>query len=104
MTKISAQEAGVVEHEEIDDPEVDAAASYALQQLSQASNSLFPFQLKELVSATKTHGTENSKSDVVHHMKMRIAAGNMADQIVEVDVVDSAHGHSMLRSNFIPLA
>lgn len=102
MEKITAQQAGVMEEREVsDDPDVDAAMSYALQALSNQSNSLFPFQLHELLSASKSHGSSNSKDDIIHHLKMKVSQGNMAPQIVEVDVVDSAHGHRLQSSTFV---
>jgi ABC-type hemin transport system ATPase subunit len=92
--------AGVGTTENSENPEVDAAASYAVQQLSQQSNSLFPFQLKKVISATKTSGS-NGKEGVTHYMRLRVAQGSMPDQEFEVDVVEAAHGHVLKSSKLM---
>lgn len=101
LEKISATAAGVVNTEGGNDPEVDAAASYAVQQLSQQSNSLFPFQLKKVISATKTPGSNGDKEGVTHHMRLRVAQGSMPDQEFEVDVVEAPHGHVLKSSKLM---
>lgn len=97
MDSISAKEAGVVEQESIDDPDADLAASYALEQLSQQSNSLFPFQLKKLVFAEKS---KNDEDNVVHHMILRVAQGDMAEQTVDI-VVENKADHGFVLSNSV---
>eukprot|EP00890_Picochlorum_soloecismus_P000726 jgi/Picsp_1/1654/NSC_05128-R1_cysteine proteinase inhibitor len=99
MDRISAKEAGVVEQESIDDPDADLAVSYALEQLSQQSNSLFPFQLKKLVFAEKS---KNDEENVVHHMILRVSQGDMADQTVDVEVENREdHGFVLSKSLFM---
>jgi len=84
--------------ESVSDPGVDAALSFALEMLSQQSNSLAPFQLKELVRASKTEGNGGA---VVHHFIMNVGQGNMADQRVKVDVESStSHGHVLRHVEF----
>lgn len=97
MDKISAKDAGVVEQESIDDPDADLAASYALEQLSQQSNSLFPFQLKKLVFAEKS---KNDEDNVVHHMILRVSQGDMAEQTVDI-VVENKADHGFVLSNSV---
>jgi len=99
MDKITAKEAGVVEQESIDDPDADLAVSYALEQLSQQSNSLFPFQLKKLVFAEKS---TNDEDNVVHHMILRVSQGDMAEQTVDVEVENKEdHGFLLSKSVFL---
>lgn len=75
------------------DPDVDAAAAYAVQQLSQQSNSLFPFQLKAVLSASKTPGTNGQgKEGCIHHLQLRVSQGSMPDQEYQVDVAEAPHG------------
>jgi len=87
--------------EEGDDPEVDAAASYAEQQLSQQSNSLFPFQLKEVLAAKKISGVNGSKEGTTHHLRLRVSQGNMPDEIFEVEVASAPHGHILKSSKLM---
>ena len=112
LDPISATEAGDVTAgaEGTDDPAVDAAAAYAVQQLSQQSNSLFPFQLKKIVKATKTAGvggsgsgsgtaaSADSKEGQTHHMRLLVRQGSMPDQEFEVDVAEAPHGHVLKSS------
>jgi len=100
LEEISATAAGAVNTEGASDPEVDAAASYAVQQLSEQSNSLFPFQLKKVISATKTPGSDG-KEGVTHHMRLRVSQGSMPDQEFEVDVVEAPHGHELKSSKSV---
>lgn len=76
------------------DPDVDAAAAYAVQQLSQQSNSLFPFQLKAVLSASKTPMGSNGpgKEGCIHHLQLRVSQGSMPDQEYQVDVAEAPHG------------
>lgn len=98
LDEISAQAAGAVDEEAPGDPSVDSVAAYAVQQLSQQSNSLFPFQLKEVVSASKTYGDNGEKEGCVHHLKLRVSQGSMPEQVFEVEVVESPHGHALKSS------
>lgn len=82
------------------DPEVDAAAAYAVQQLSQQSNSLFPFQLKEVISASTTPGSNGSEG-VTHHLRLRVSQGSMPDQEFEVEVGEAPHGHVLKSSKLM---
>jgi hypothetical protein len=91
---------GASDVESIQDPGVDAAVSFALEMLSQQSNSLAPFQLKKLVRASKT---DENGGKVVHHFIMNVGQGNMADQRVKVDVESSTStGHVLRHVEFIP--
>ena len=102
LEEVTAAAAGVVDTEGGNDPQVDAAASYAVQQLSQQSNSLFPFQLKKVISATKTPGSNgDSKEGVTHHLRLLVAQGSQPDQEFEVDVVEEAHGHVLKSSKLM---
>jgi hypothetical protein len=103
LEEITAAAAGAgTSVEGVNDPEVDAAASYAVQQLSQQSNSLFPFQLKKIVSATKTPGSNgDSKEGQTHHMRIVVAQGSMPDQEFEVEVVAAPHGHVLKSSKLM---
>ncbi len=81
--------------------QVDAASSYAVEQLSQQSNSLFPFQLIKVFSATKTPGSNGEKEVVTHHLRLRVAQGSMPDQEFEVEVVEAPHGHVLKSSKLM---
>lgn len=98
LDEISAADAGAVDEEAPGDPNVDAVAAYAVQQLSQQSNSLFPFQLKEVLSASKTHGSNGEKEGCTHSLKLRVSQGNMPAQEFEVEVVESPHGQTLKSS------
>lgn len=84
------------------DPAVDAAAAYAVQELSSRSNSLFPFQLKNVLSATKTHGagldtvegggSGSPREGVTHHLKLVVSRGQQPDEQYEIDVGEATHG------------
>ena len=103
LEEITADAAGAgATTETADDPEVDAAASYAVQQLSEQSNSLFPFQLKKIISVTKTPGSNgDNKEGVTHHLRLKVAQGSMPDQEFEVDVVEAPHGHVLKSSKLM---
>lgn len=89
------------EQEGSEDPQIDAAAAYAVQQLSQQSNSLFPFQLKAVLSASKTPGSNGSKEGCVHHLKLRVSQGTMPNQEFLVDVAEGPHGHVLKNSQLL---
>lgn len=83
------------------DPEVDAAAAFAVQELSSRSNSLFPFQLKKVVEATKTHGAGletlgsgggSPREGVTHHLKLIVCQGDQPEEKFEIDVGEATHG------------
>jgi hypothetical protein len=88
-----------------DDPDVDSAAGYAVQELSSRSNSLVPFSLKRVVAATKTHGagletpagggTGSPREGVTHHLKLIVSRGGQSDEEYEVDVGEASHGFVM---------
>ena len=98
LNEISAADAGAIDTEAPGDPNVDSVAAYAVQQLSQQSNSLFPFQLKEVVSASKTLGSNGDKEGCTPHLKLKVSQGSMPEQVFEVEVVESSHGHSLKSS------
>jgi hypothetical protein len=111
LEEISAAAAGAAGGAEgTDNPEVDAAAAYAVQQLSAQSNSLFPFQLQKVIAASKTPGTangaggsgggggESDKEGQTHHLKLLVRQGSMPDQTFEVDVAEAPHGHVLKNS------
>lgn len=80
--------------EGMEDPELDAAVSFALEALSQQSNSLAPFELREMVKASKGAGG-------VHDIVMRVGQGCMAEHTVEVEVTQSDHGYVMSRVSYL---
>lgn len=80
--------------EGLEDPELDAAVSFALQALSEQSNSLAPFQLKKLVKASKGVGG-------VHEIVMVVGQGCMAEHTVEVVVTASDHGFVLSRVSYL---
>ena len=89
------------EEEELDDPGVDAAVSFAIQKLNMSNNSLVPYQLRSLVRATKTQGIEESRNTVVHHFTMVVGQGTMADQTVHMTVrATPGHGHDVTKIDF----
>jgi hypothetical protein len=90
------------EEEELDDPGVDAAVSFGIQQLNMRNNSLVPYQLRSLVRATKTVGVEESRNTVVHHFTMVVGQGTMADQTVHMTVrATPGHGgHDVTKIEF----
>ena len=81
--------------------DVEDAAAYAVQQLSQASNSLFPFQLKKVLSATKVPGS-NGDGGATHTLRLLVAQGQQAEQVFEVEVGMDAQGHRMKSSKQVP--
>lgn len=107
LEEVSAAAAGAAGGAEgTDDPEVDAAAAYAVQQLSAQSNSLFPFQLAKVLAADKTPGTADGgdggdasgKEGQTHHLKLLVRQGSMPEQTFEVDVAEAPHGHVLKSS------
>lgn len=83
------------------DPRVDAAAAYAIQQLTQQSNSLFPFQLIDVVSASKTLGQNGDKEGITHHLRLKVKQGNMPEQTFDVDVIETTKGHILKSSTLL---
>ncbi|CAK0787550.1 hypothetical protein CVIRNUC_010771 [Coccomyxa viridis] len=63
------------------DQEVTEAANFAAEQLSQRSNSLYPFKVKEVLQA-KTK-VANGK---VFDLAVKLSQGDMQDQIMQVEV------------------
>ena len=63
------------------DSEVTQAASFAAQQLSSQSNSLSPFEVKEVLSARS-----KVAAGKVFELKLRLSQGNLPEQIVQVSV------------------
>ena len=84
-----------------DDPAVDAAAAYAVQQISQQSNSLFPYQLKTVMKASTSPGSNGDKEGRTHHLALRLAHGTSTDVVFEVDVVEAPHGFVLKSSKQI---
>ena len=82
------------EAEGMEDPELDAAVSFALEALSQQSNSLAPFELREMVKASKGAGG-------VHDIVMRVGQGGMAEHTVEVQVTQRDHGYVMSNVSYL---
>lgn len=61
------------------DPEVTSAAKFAAEQLSSESNSLSPFEVKEVLSArTKV------VSGKAYELKLKLSQGNLPEQIYQV--------------------
>lgn len=82
--------------EDMEDPELDAAVSFALQALSQQSNSLAPFQLQKLINASKRGGS----GAPVHDIRMKVVQGCMAEHTVDVSVTESEHGFVLSRVSY----
>lgn len=61
------------------DSEVTSAAKFAAEQLSSQSNSLSPFEVKEVLSAKSK--VVNGKS---YELKLKLSQGNMPEQIFQV--------------------
>ena len=80
--------------EALEDPEVDAAVSFALEALSQQSNSLAPFELREMIQASKSEGGN-------HTIVMKVAQGGMAEHTVEVTVRDHDHGFVLSNVSYL---
>lgn len=74
-------------------PEVDDAAGFAVQQLSAQSNSLSPFTLKRVLSAH----AEPHEEGVLHKLKLRVGQGAMPDQDFEVEVASTPRSHHLKR-------
>jgi flavin-binding protein dodecin len=66
------------------DPEVTEAARYAAEQLSQQSNSLYPFEVLEVLEAK-----EKIVAGKQYDMKLKLKQGNLPESIVQVEVVRS---------------
>eukprot|EP00891_Asterochloris_glomerata_P002978 jgi/Astpho2/2978/Aster-x0140 len=66
------------------DPEVVEAANFAVEQLSQQSNSLFPFKLVEVLEA-KSKVTNGKEFD----MKLKLSQGELPESIVHTKVTRS---------------
>lgn len=100
LEEITAEAAGMSCHDEQQvlstDPGVDDAAAYAVEQLSQQSNSLFPFVLKEVVSATSKRSASND--EVTHHLKLKLKQGDMPEQTFEVEVAHSSNAFFLRNS------
>ncbi|CAL8464567.1 g4102 [Coccomyxa elongata] len=64
-----------------DDDEVLEAANFAAEQLSQRSNSLYPFKVKEVLQA-KTKVANGRVFD----MAIKLSQGDLPDQIMKVEV------------------
>ena len=60
------------------DSEVTQAASFAAQQLSLQSNSLSPFEVKEVLSARS-----KVAAGKVFELKLKLSQGNLPEQIVQ---------------------
>ncbi|GAB4816453.1 hypothetical protein N2152v2_003499 [Parachlorella kessleri] len=101
LGEVSAEEAGVDSHKEQQvaetNPEVEGAAAYAVEQLSQQSNSLFPFTLKKIVTASTKKSSENS-GEVTYHLKLNLQQGSMPEQTFEVEVAHSSNAYHLRSS------
>ena len=70
------------------DSEVTQAASFAAQQLSSQSNSLSPFEVKEVLSARS-----KVAAGKVFELKLKLSQGNLPEQIVQVSVCVLTNGN-----------
>ncbi|KAK9817639.1 hypothetical protein WJX72_000008 [[Myrmecia] bisecta] len=75
------------------DSDVVAAAKYATEQLSQQSNSLLPFELKEVVSAHS-----RVVNGVVYDLELKLAQGKR-EEVYQVEVVRSPKDEHSLKSS-----
>jgi hypothetical protein len=80
--------------EGLEDPELDAAVSFALEALSNQSNSLAPFELREMIKASKGQGG-------AHDILMKVAQGGMASHTVEVTVTEQDHGFVLSNVSYL---
>lgn len=80
--------------EGLEDPELDAAVAFALEALSNQSNSLAPFELREMIKASKGQGG-------AHNILMKVAQGGMAEHTVEVTVVNQDHGFVLSNVSYL---
>ncbi|KAL4431379.1 hypothetical protein ABPG75_006635 [Micractinium tetrahymenae] len=95
LEEVSADQAGAGGADEFpENPEVDDAAAYAVQQLSSQSNSLFPFTLKKVLGAKVAKGA----GGVTHHLKLLLSHGSMPDSVYEVEVANPGGSYSLLNS------
>ncbi|PRW20439.1 Histone H4 isoform C [Chlorella sorokiniana] len=86
-----------------ENPEVDDAAAYAVQQLSSQrvqqlssqSNSLYPFSLKKVLSAKLAR---SESGGVVHHLKLVLSHGTMPDSTYEVEVANPGGSYKLQSS------
>lgn len=62
------------------DSEVAQAANFAAEQLSQQSNSLAPFEVKEVLSARS-----KVVSGKAFELKLKLSQGNLPEQIFQVE-------------------
>lgn len=103
-----------------DNPEVDDAAAYAVQQLSSQSNSLFPFSLKKVRCAfclrqfdlmrslelrqrawLQVLSAKVARSDaggITHHLKLQLSHGTMPDSVYEVGTARQFSGPDALEN------
>jgi hypothetical protein len=75
------------------DPDVVAAAKFATEQLSQQSNSLLPFELKEVVSAHS-----RVVNGVIYDLELKLAQGKREENY-KVEVVRSPGEEHTLKSS-----
>lgn len=76
------------------DDEVTEAAEFATKQLNEQSNSLLPFELKEVLQA-RTKVT-NGK---VFELKLSLAQGKQADKVYQVEVARSLQNQFTIQSS-----